>query len=387
MRKTFLPASLPLIGKEETDEVLNTLTSGWLTTGPLTKSFEESFCKYIGSKYAVAVSSCTAGLHLSLLAAGVEKNDEIITTPYTFAATINTILHCQAKPVLVDINKKTYNIDVKKIESSITKSTKAIVPVHFAGQPCEMEEIRLIAKKYNLFVIEDAAHAAGAFYKGVNVGVSSDLHCFSFYPAKNMTTGEGGMVTTDDEELANKIRLYSQHGMSRDAWKRYNSEGSWHYDIVYPGFKYNMTDIQAAIGIHQLKKLDEFIKIRTNYAQMFSKEFAKYPSLIVPEQIKNIKHAWYLYPILLNLEELNITRNEFINELKELNIGTSVHFIPNHIQPYYRDTFGYKQDDFSVAQWVYEREISLPLYPKMTEQDVNDVINAVLNILKSHKKL
>lgn len=386
MRNDFLPVCLPLIDEDEKEEVLKTLTSGWLTTGPLTISFEEDFRNYIGSRFSVAVSSCTSALHLSLLAAGIGKNDEVITTPFTFAATINTILHCQAKPVLVDIDKKTYNIDVKQIESKITKNTKAIVPVHFAGQPCDMDEISRIAKQYDLLVIEDAAHAAGAVYNGSKIGTISDLTCFSFYAIKNMTTGEGGMVTTDDEELATKIRLYSQHGMSKDAWKRYNSKGSWYYEIVYPGFKCNMTDIQAAIGIHQLKKLDEFIEKRTHLAQLYNNAFSKCTSLMIPDHIDNIKHAWHIYPILLKPEELSITRDDFITNLKDLNIGTTVHFIPNHIQPYYRDTFDYKKDDFPMSMWVYDREITLPLYPKMTEKDAYEVIDAVLSILEKFRR-
>jgi dTDP-4-amino-4,6-dideoxygalactose transaminase len=385
MRETFLPVAVPLIGDEEIQEIVKSIRSGWITTGPLTKSFEESFCNYVGARHAVAVSSCTAALHLSLLAAGVEPGDEVITTPYTFVATLNTIVHCRATPVLVDIDRQTYNLDVRQVEKKLTSRTKALVPVHFAGQPCDMDPLMKLAGERKLTIIEDAAHAAGASYKGRRIGALGAMTCFSFYAIKNMTTGEGGMVTTDNSELAEKVRLYSLHGMSRDAWKRYTSEGSWYYEILYPGFKYNMTDMQAALGLHQLARLDQFIARRTEIAQRYDRAFAECPSLITPPSADGIRHAWHLYPLLIQPERLKLTRNEFIEKLRAMNIGTTVNFIPNHLQPWYRDTYGYRKGDFPASEWVYEREISLPLFPKMSDRDAADVIEAVLTLCRQYE--
>ncbi|RKY89127.1 UDP-4-amino-4,6-dideoxy-N-acetyl-beta-L-altrosamine transaminase, partial [candidate division KSB1 bacterium] len=274
VRDRFLPFHQPSIDGEEIQEVVDTLKSGWITTGPKTKLFEKKFQEYIGCKYAIAVSSCTAGLHLALVAAGVGQGDEVITTPYTFATTGEVIIQIGAKPVFVDIEEDGFNIDVTKIPEAITPETKAIIPVHFAGEPCDMDEIMKIAQENNLFVIEDAAHAVGAEYKGKKIGNIGDVTVFSFYATKNLTTGEGGMVTTNNDELAEKIRLLSLHGISKDAWKRYTAEGSWYYEILYAGYKYNMTDIQASLGIHQLNKLEKFLSIRQKYAQRYSSAFA-----------------------------------------------------------------------------------------------------------------
>lgn len=386
VRNDFLLPFRPTIGDEEINEVIDTLKSDWITTGPKTHKFEELFKEYIGSKNAIALNSCTAGLHLSLIVYGIGAGDEIITSPFTFAATANVITHQKAKPVFVDIEKDTYNINSDRIEEAVTDKTKAIIPVHYAGHPCEMDAILKIAKEYDLRVIEDAAHALGAVYKGRKIGTIGDLTSFSFYATKNLTTAEGGMVTTNDDKLAEKIRIMSLHGISKDAWKRYSSEGSWYYEILYPGYKYNMTDIQAAIGIHQLKKLEQMQKRREEVAKRYNDTFEDMPEIITPTVKRYVRHAWHLYPILINTDLLRIDRAKFIDALKAENIGTSVHFIPIHLHPYYRDRYGFKRGDFPNAEYVYEREVSLPIYPKMTDKDVEDVIVAVKKIVNYYGK-
>lgn len=372
-----MPYCQPSIGKEEIEAVTDVLKSGWLSMGPKTLEFEEMLANYVGAKYAIAVNSCTAALHLSLVASGAGKEDEVITTPFTFASTANVILHARAKPVFVDIKSDTYNIDPGKIENAITEKTKAIIPVHYAGQPCDLKEIQKIAKNHDLYIIEDAAHAIGAEYEGKKIGTFGDATCFSFYATKNMTTGEGGAITTEEEELADRIRTLRLHGMSRGAWERYSSKGEWYYEIEEFGFKYNMTDMQAALGTQQLKKLDKFIKIRRKYARIYSKELGKIKGIITPYEMPNTKHVYHLYPILLK----NYDRDEFIKKMREANIGCSVHFIPLHLHPVYKKMFGFKKGDFPNAEWVYEREVSLPLYPKMSEKNVYDVISTVGEIL------
>jgi dTDP-4-amino-4,6-dideoxygalactose transaminase len=386
VRETFLPFNAPLIEDDEINEVIDTLKSGWLTRGPKTRRFEEEFAKYIGAKHAIALNSCTAGLHLALLAAGVAQGDEVITTPYTFASTGEVIIWLGARPVFVDIKEDTFNIAPGKIEQRITPKTKVLLPVHIAGQPCEMDEIMEIAKRHNLVVVEDAAHAISARHKGKMIGTIGDITVFSFYATKNLTTGEGGMVVTDDDEFADKMRILSLHGMSQDAWRRYEAAGSWYYEILEAGHKYNMSDIQASLGMHQLQKIERFRKTREKYAQMYNQAFTGLDQIRPPYVKDDAIHAWHLYIIQLNLERLTINRAEFIEALKAENIGTSVHFIPLHIQPYYRDSYGYKPMDFPRAEHVYNRAISLPLYPKMSEQDVNDVIRAVTRVVKEHSK-
>jgi len=386
IRESFLSFSQPLIEEEEINEVIDTLRSGWLTTGPKVKRFEKEFAQYIGSKYAIATNSCTGGLHLALVAAGIGGGDEVITTPFTFCATANVILHTGAKPVFVDIRPDTFNIDTERIEEVITPKTKAIMPVHYAGQPCEMDEIMEIAKRHNLLVIEDAAHSIATEYKGKKVGAIGDITCFSFYATKNLVTGEGGMVTTDNEELAEKIRVLSLHGMSRDAWKRYSSAGSSYYEVIYPGYKYNMTDIQASLGLHQLRKLTRFQKRREEIVKAYNEAFASLDTIEVPFVKPHIKHAWHLYVIKIIPEKLKINRDQFIEALRGENIGTSVHFIPVHLHPYYRDTYGFKRGDFPNAEYAYERVISLPLYPKMSDEDVKDIIEAVKKIVEHYRK-
>lgn len=386
VRNEFLPPFRPMIGDEEINEVIDTLKSDWITTGPKTHKFEELFKEYIGCEHAIALNSCTAGLHLSLVAIGIQEGDEVITSPFTFAATANVIIHQKAKPAFVDVEEDTYNIDAERIGEAISDKTRAIIPVHYAGHSCEMDKILKIAKEYGLTVIEDAAHALGATYKGRKIGTIGDATSFSFYATKNITTGEGGMLTTDSDELAEKIRVFSLHGISKDAWKRYSSEGSWYYEVLYPGYKYNMTDIQASMGIHQLKKLEQMQERREEIAKIYTETFENMPEIIPPTDKKHVRHAWHLYPIQINTNLLRIDRNNFIEALKAENIGTSVHFIPLHLHPYYRDRFGFKRGDYPNAEYVYEREVSLPIYPKMTDKDVEDVITAIGKIVNHYKR-
>jgi UDP-4-amino-4,6-dideoxy-N-acetyl-beta-L-altrosamine transaminase len=381
-REQFLPYALPLIEDDDIEAVVDSLKSNWISKGPKTGEFEKRFAEYIGVKHAIALNSCTAGLHIALLAAGVGAGDEVITTAMTFAASSNVIIHCGATPVLVDIDPKTMNIDPAKIEEKITSKTKAIIPVHLAGLPCEMDKIMQIAKKYSLFVLEDAAHGMYTKYKDRMVGTIGDAAAFSFYATKNLATGEGGMVTTNDDELANKMRVLSLHGMSRNAWNRFSEKGSWYYEIEYPGYKYNMTDIQAAMGMTQLAKLGSMQARREVIWQRYNEAFSKLPELEVPADFDYARHARHLYMIRLNLDKLTVDRAAFIEMLKEENIGTSVHYIPLPYHPYYRDTFGYKPGDFPKTEALYERIISLPLYPRMSDVDVQDVIEAVQRVIE-----
>lgn len=383
-RKEFLPFSLPLIGDEEKREVLEALDSGWITTGPRTQKLEEQFSAYIGCKHAIAVNSCTAGLHLSLAAVGVGAGNEVVTSPFTFCATANVIVHLGATPVFADIDPATRNIDPLEIAKKITLRTKAILPVHYGGHPCAMDEIMQIAEAHRLSVVEDAAHAVAAEYKGRKVGSIGDLTSFSFYATKNLTTGEGGMITTNNSELEEKIRPLTLHGINHNAWKRYEKGGSWYYEVLAAGYKYNLSDILAAIGIHQLEKLSQLQQIRMNYVKRYNAAFAELPEIEAPYEASEVKHAWHLYTILIKPEKLSIGRAQFIAELQKENIGTSVHFIPLHLQPYYRNKFGFKPGDFPQAEYMYERIISLPLYPRMSQQDVEDVITAVTRITEKY---
>jgi UDP-4-amino-4,6-dideoxy-N-acetyl-beta-L-altrosamine transaminase len=385
VRAAFLPFSLPDIGEAEIDEVADTLRSGWITTGPKTKRFEDEFCRYSGSKHAIAVNSCTAALHIALAAAGIGPGDEVITSPLTFCSTANVIIHLGGTPVFADIGED-YNVDPEEIEKHITPATKAIIPVHYSGQPCRMDEILACARRHSLLVIEDAAHAVGAQYRGRMVGTIGDVTAFSFYAIKNMTTAEGGMITTEDDEMAERMRLLSLHGISKDAWKRYTSAGSWYYEVMYAGYKCNMTDIQAALGIHQLARLEGFLEARRRIVATYNETFGEMPELRIPIVNYDICHAWHLYVIQLNLERLTIDRAQFIEALRAENIGTSVHFIPVHLHPYYRQRFSYRRGDFPAAERIYDRIVSLPLYPRLTEADVRDVITAVSKVIRAHRR-
>jgi dTDP-4-amino-4,6-dideoxygalactose transaminase len=388
MRQAFLPFSPPLIGEEEINEVIDTLRTGWITTGPKVKRFEEEFAAFVGAQAALALNSGTGALHVALATLGIGPGDAVITTPMTFCSSVHVIEQVGARPILVDIEPGTLNIDSNKIEDMLKLATrnskleiKALLPVHLYGHPCDMEAIMDIAKKYNLKVIEDAAHALPAKFNGKMIGTIGDLTAFSFYSTKNITTGEGGMLT-GKSELIEEARLWSLHGMDRDAWKRYSSEGSWYYEVIRPGFKYNMPDIAAAIGIQQLRKLNQFQTRRKEIVSRYNEVFSHFEELQIPVKRAGVEHAWHLYVIRLNLSCLKINRNQFIEELKVRNIGTSVHFIPVHLHPYYRDKYGYKPEDFPIAYREYQHIVSLPLYPKMTDQDVEDVIEAVTEVVQ-----
>lgn len=385
-RKSFLIFGSPMIEEAEIKEVEKTLRSGWLGTGPKVHEFEEIFKRYTGAKYAAALNSCTAGLHLSLLVAGVKPGDEVITTPMTFCATANVVIHCGATPVFIDIDKETMNIDVKQIESKITDKTKALIPVHFAGRPCAMEKIMALAKKYNLKVIEDAAHCIEGKYQGRKIGNIGDLTCFSFYVTKNIVTGEGGMVTTNSEEYIEKIKMYGLHGMSKDAWKRYSDEGFKHYQVIYPGYKYNMMDIQASIGIHQMQRIEPYLERRNEIWNRYNQAFKDLPVTLPLEPSDNIVHARHLYALILRLEELKADRDEIQQALYKENVGTGIHFVSLHLHKYYKERFGFKKDDFPNAAYISERTISLPLSAKLTDKDVKDVIAAVVKVLNYFRK-
>lgn len=381
-----IPFHKPYITDDEIDEVVDSLRSGWLTMGPKTHRFEKEFAGYIGSRHAIAVNSCTAALHLALKAINLKPGDEVIIPTMTFTATGEVICYFNAKPIIVDVEKETHNLEITKIEEAITTNTRAIIPVHYAGQPCDMNEIMEIAKKYNLHVIEDAAHAFPSKYKGHIIGTIGDITCFSFYATKTLTTGEGGMVTTENDEWAEKMKMLRLHGISQDAWKRHSDEGSWYYEVIEAGYKYNMTDIQAGLGLAQLKKLEWMWKRRKEIAEKYTEAFKSLEEIITPFVKPDRVSAWHLYVIKLNLEALKIDRAGFIEELKDRGIGTSVHFIPLHRHPFYRDTFDYRAEDFPNAEWVYERIISLPIYPGMTNKQVNRVIESVIEVIKENKR-
>ncbi len=385
MRTTFLPFSTPTLEDAEINEVVDSLKSGWITTGPKVKRFEDAFRAYVGAPYAVPLSSATAGLHLTLLALKIKEGDEIITTPMTFASTVSMIILCGGKPVLADIEPGTLNIDVERVREKITPATRAIIPVHFAGQSCDMDPLFALAKEHGLTVIEDAAHAAGTEYKGKRIGSLDSISIFSFHPNKNITTGEGGMVCTADENLAEEISLLKFHGMSREAWKRFAASGTPNYDILLPGFKYNMMDIQAAIGIHQLPRLDGFIDRRKEIAEFYNREFADVTELALPTYAPyHQRHAWHLYTPLVRTEKLTIDRDRFMEELKKHNIGSGLHYKAIHHHSYYREALGLADSELPNASYASERILSLPLFPKMTDDDAADVVAAVKQVIADH---
>ncbi|HET9295375.1 MAG TPA: DegT/DnrJ/EryC1/StrS family aminotransferase, partial [Candidatus Binatia bacterium] len=382
----FIPFHKPAIGEEEIRSVVETLRSGWLTTGPKVKLFEAEFATYTGSSHAVAVNSATAALHLALEAVGIKSGDEVIVPTMTFTATAEVVLYLGARPVLVDCRTDDLNIDVDRIEAAITKNTKAIVPVHIAGRPCAMDQILAIAQRHGLRVIEDAAHALPASHCGRKVGAIGDITCFSFYATKTITTGEGGMATTNNPEWASRMRMMSLHGISHDAWDRYTEQGSWYYEVLRPGYKYNMTDIAAALGIEQLKKCDAFYQARLRIAESYGQAFADLPEIETPGDSSGLQHAWHLYIIQLNPDRLRIDRRDFIKALNSRKIGTSVHFIPLHLHPFYKQTYGYQASDFPQASTAFDRIVSLPIYPMMTERDVSCVIGAVRDLVQEYRR-
>ena len=386
MRSTFLPFSTPTIEDAEINEVIDSLKSGWITTGPKVKRFEEDFRAYVGAPFAVPLSSATAGLHLTLLALAIKEGDEIITTPMTFASTVSMIILCGGTPVLADIEPGTLNIDVNEVRRRITPRTRAIIPVHFAGQSCDMDPLFALAGEFDLTIIEDAAHAAGTEYKGRRIGSLDSISIFSFHPNKNITTGEGGMVCTADETLAEEISLLKFHGMSREAWKRFAASGTPNYDILLPGFKYNMMDIQAAIGIHQLPRLDGFIVKRAEIAEYYNRELADVQELAVPQYAPyQQRHAWHLYTPLVRIEKLSIDRDRFMEELQKHNIGSGLQYKAIHHHAWYREHMPIADSQLPNASYASERILSLPLFPKMTMDDARDVVEAVKDVIAAHR--
>lgn len=385
----FLPFAVPDIGDDEINEVVDTLRSGWVTTGPKVKKFEKDFINFLGDNKleAISVNSATSGLHLALEAVGIGPGDEVILPTYTFTATAEVIRYLGAKPVFVDIDPSTYNMSVSSFKGAITKLTKAVIPVHFAGYACDMDLILSIAKMNGIKVIEDAAHALPTVYNGKLIGtLSSDLTVFSFYANKTMTTGEGGMVVTSCPEIAARCKVMRLHGISKDVFDRYTStKPSWYYEIIAPGFKYNMPDISASIGIHQLRRLLTFHEKRVSLAKIYYNELADLPVALPPYPSNIIDHAWHLFPIQLHAG--TIERDKFIEEMSSLGIGCSVHFIPLHLQPYWKNEYNLKEDMFPFAQKLFENEVSLPLYTKMSEKDVYRVIKAVQKVFANAKKI
>ncbi len=385
----FLPFALPDIGEEEIAEVVQTLRSGWLTTGPKTKQFEQEFADFIGEGvHAIAVNSATAGLHLALEAAGVGPGDEVITSPYTFTATAEVVRYLGAHPIFVDIDPSTFNIDTAKIEEAITPRTKAIMPVHFAGLSCKMDAILALAKKHNLRVIEDAAHSLPTTWNQQLIGtLGSDITVFSFYATKTMTTGEGGMIVTRNAELADRCRVMRLHGISRDVFGRYTStKPAWHYEVVAPGFKYNMTDVAASIGIHQLHKARRFQKRRQELVARYDRELAGLPLVLPPHAPKGDMHSWHLYVLRLT-KHIPMSRDEFIQQMSDKGIGCSVHFIPLHLHPYWAETYDFTPESYPCALQAFQGAVSLPLYTKMTDADQMRVIQAVREVLETRKSL
>jgi dTDP-4-amino-4,6-dideoxygalactose transaminase len=389
MRETFLPFAKPDVAEDAVAAVAQCLRSGWLTTGPRVIEFEDIFKNYAGAKYAVSFNSATAGLHGAFAALGLKEGDEVITTPMTFAATLNTIIFAGANPVLADIDPETLNIIPAEIEKKITAKTKAVAPVHFAGRPCDMAAIETIAKKHGLWIIEDAAHALGASAGGRKIGAAGAKRAavFSFHPTKNITTGEGGMVCTDDENMAEFLSVFRQHGMSKGAWNRYAAKGKTHYDILLPGLKYNMMDIQAVIGISQMKRLEAFNKRRAGIVAQYMAAFGDFEGLILPAPVKEgDTHSWHIFTPLIDIEKLKITRDEFMKLMGAQNIGTALHYQAAHLFSCYQKAYGWKQGDYPGAEYVGGRIVSLPLFPAMTERDIQDTIKYTRQVIEENRK-
>lgn len=388
----FLPFALPSIGEDDIAEVTAVLRSGWVTTGPRTAAFERAFADAVGARHALAVNSATAGLHLALEALGVRTGDRVITTVHTFTATAEVIRYLGADPLFVDIDPATLNIDPAQVaavaDAALARGerVRALLPVHFAGLAADMRTLGEIARTYELAMVEDAAHAFPATSAGRNIGTISNASVFSFYATKTITTGEGGMVTTDDDAVASRIKTMRLHGINRDVWDRYNSRvPSWYYEVVAPGFKYNMTDIAAALGMAQLAKAEAFRRRRQVIAKRYDAAFADLPLVLPPQAPRGDIHAWHLYALRLDLDRLRIDRDRFIETLATRGVGSSVHFIPLHLQPYWRDRYGLRPQDFPHASAVYRRAVSLPIYPAMTDSDVVRVIESVRDIVLRHQ--
>jgi dTDP-4-amino-4,6-dideoxygalactose transaminase len=380
-KNRFLVFGSPAIEEHEIQEVVSSMRSGWLGTGPKVAQFEKDFAAYKGTQNAVAVNSCTAALHLSLLAASLKPGDEVITAALTFCATVNAIIHAGATPVIVDVDPLTMNMNPERVNSVLSPKTRAILPVHFAGRPCEMDALCDIAKQHNLKIIEDCAHAIETEYKGLKTGTIGDFGCFSFYVTKNVITGEGGMVLTRREEDAARIKMLALHGMSKDAWKRFSDEGYKHYYVVECGFKYNMMDLQAAMGIHQLKRVDKNWRRRQDIWQRYNTAFAALPLARPPDPEKGTRHAYHLYTVLFDKEKTGVSRDEFLDAMTAQNIGVGVHYLSLAEHPYYQKAFGWKPEDYPNAMRIGRQTVSLPLSAKLSDDDAEDVIAAVKHIL------
>lgn len=381
-KKNFLVFGSPVIEEAEINEVVASMTSGWLGTGPKVAQFEEDFKQYKNAQYAVAVNSCTAAIHLSILASGIKPGDEVITTPLTFCATVNAIIHAGAVPVLADVDPVTMNIDPEKIKEKITNKTKVILPVHFAGRPCNMDALCSVTKDYNLKMIEDCAHAIETEYKGRKAGTFGDFGSFSFYVTKNIVTGEGGMILAKNNDDATRLKTLALHGMSKDAWKRFGDSGYKHYYVEECGYKYNMMDLQAAIGIHQLKRIDKYWLRRQEIWNRYIEAFKNLPIGLPPKPEHGTRHAYHLFTILIDRDKAGISRDDFLDEMTAHNIGVGVHYlsIPEH--PYYQKNFGWKPEDYPNAMNIGRQTVSLPLSAKLSDRDVEDVILAVKSIIE-----
>lgn len=386
MNKDFLLFHKPFISEDEVNEIVDTVRSGWLSMGPKTIRFEAEFNRYIGANKSVAVSSWTAAGHLTLEAFGIEKDDEVIVPTMTFPATAEIVCYFGAKPVIVDVDENTLNISLTEIEKAITPKTKAIIPVHYGGQPCDMDEIHEIAKKYNLRVLEDAAHSLPAYYKGKKIGTISEVTCFSFYATKTLSTGEGGMICTNNPEIAERTAIMRLHGINRDAWKRYSESGSWYYEVVAPGYKYNFTDLQASLGLPQLKKVDAMWEWRKKIAASYTAAFHDFDLLTLHTIKSDRESSWHLYPVKLNLDMLTKNRAQIIDELRKHNVGVGVHFMPVHQHLYYQKTFNLDDRNFPVASSAFPRLMSLPIYPGMSDESIEKVISVVTDILNKFRK-
>jgi len=386
VRDTFLIFGAPLVEDDEIQEVVATLKSGWLSTGPRVKQFERDFKEYVGAEYAVATSSCTAALHLALIAHGVGPGDEVIVPAMTFAATANVVEHVGATPIFVDSEPEGFNLDCDQLEGCISPKTKAIMPVHFAGLPCDMTRIDEIAADRGFVVIEDAAHAAGARYRGARIGGPGNTTAFSFYVTKNLSTGEGGMLTTSDPAIADRVQVLGLHGMDLGAWQRYQKPGVRHYDVVYPGFKYNLTDIAAAMGLHQLRKLDRFIQTRQAYAAFYNEAFKDLPELILPPDDPQHENAWHLYPVMVRPELLTTDRDGIREALAAENIGAAVHFMPVHTHAFYREKYEIPYGSLPRAEFIGDRVFSLPLSPALAQADVESVVAAVRKVITHFRR-
>ena len=385
VRDTFLPYGRQWIEDDDIEAVVKILKSDFLTTGPAILEFEEAVAHYVGAKYAVSFSNGTAALHGACFAAGIQEGDEVITTPMTFAASANCVLYQGGTPVFADIDDSTYNIDPKKIEEKITSKTKAIIPVHFTGQPAELDEIHRLAQEHNLVVIEDAAHALGASYKKKRIGGLSDMTMFSFHPVKHVTSGEGGVITTNDDVYYQKLLQFRSHGIIKDQQLMTESHGPWYYEMQSLGFNYRMTDIQAALGANQLKKIDHFLSRRKHYVSLYNEAFESRDEIRIPAQHPDGDSSWHLYIIRLQTEKMKVSRKVIYEELMKENIGVNVHYIPVHKMPYYQQ-LGYGKETYPVAEKLYEEILTLPLFPKMSVDDINDVITAVIKILNQYRK-